>query len=151
MPDSSITSSIFEHEALCNHCGKCCYQKLIIGRTVYATPFPCKYLDVHTNQCTIYERRHEIYPDCLSMESGFKHSAFPADCTYIPTMAPKNYKPPREDRDWSGEWLDFDSFADDLDAPVDLRELIRARGPQAAPLHVDAFQKIQAAKLQSPL
>ena len=63
-------------------------------------------------------------------------------------MAPPNYKPPREHRDWSAEWDDFDNFADDLDAPPDLRELIRARGPNAAPLHVEAFARIQAQAAQ---
>lgn len=117
---------------------------MIIGRTTYITPFPCKYLNTHTNMCTIYDQRHEIYPECLSMEAGFKHKAFPADCTYIPTMAPKDYKPAREDRDWSREWQEFESFADDLDAPHDIRDLIRERGPHATPLHVEAFARIQA-------
>lgn len=133
-----------DHEALCSRCGKCCYQKLIIGRNVYITPFPCKYLDVEKNACTIYENRHEIYPDCLTMEAGFKHAAFPADCTYIPTMAPKNYKPALDGRDWSEEWENFDTFADDLDAPHDLRDMIRARGPNAPPLYIEAFAKITA-------
>jgi len=131
-----------EHESICNHCGKCCYQKLIIGRNVYITPFPCKWLNVENNQCTIYDRRHELNPECLSMEDGFKHSAFPADCTYLPKMAPLNYKPAREDRDWSREWQDFESFADDLEVPYDIRDLIRARGPDAPPLHVEAFERI---------
>ena len=84
-----------EHEDLCNHCGKCCYKKLIIGRRTYITPFPCDYLDTATNLCTIYETRREVYPECLSIEVGLTQSAFPEDCPYVPVLAPPNYKPAR--------------------------------------------------------
>ena len=81
------------HEALCRHCGKCCYKKIFIGRTVCITLFPCKYLDVRTNLCTIYERRHEVNPFCLSVPEGLRVSAFPADCPYVAALAPPGYVP----------------------------------------------------------
>ena len=130
-------------DSLCNHCGKCCYKKIIVGRTVYITPFPCEFLDTHTNMCTVYERRHEMNPDCLSMETGFKHSAFPSDCPYVPEMAPPKYKPAREDYDWADEWDDFDNLADDLDVSAQVRGTVRARGPNARPMHVEAFERLQ--------
>src|SRR5207249_782624 len=100
-PPAPIDAEKSAHlESLCSHCGKCCYKKIIVGRTVYISPFPCEFLDTQTNMCTVYDRRHEMNPDCLSMETGFKHSAFPTDCTYVPEMAPKNYKPAREDYNW---------------------------------------------------
>lgn len=131
-------------ESLCNGCAKCCYKKIIVGRTVYITPFPCEYLDTHSNLCTIYDRRHELNPECLSLEVGMKHSAFPADCPYVPEMAPKNYKPAREDYDWGAEWDDFDALADDLDVSAHTRAIVRQRGPAARPMHAEAFERIQA-------
>ncbi len=133
-----------QHESLCNHCGKCCYQKIIVGRTVYLTPFPCTFLDTHTNMCTVYDRRHELNPDCLSIETGMKHSAFPSDCGYVVEMAPKKYKPARDDFDWEGEWEDIDEIADDLGVSTEIRGLIRTRGPKARPMYDEAFERIQA-------
>jgi Fe-S-cluster containining protein len=131
-------------ESLCNHCGKCCYKKIIVGRTVYITPFPCEYLDTQTNLCTIYERRHELNPECLSIETGMKHNAFPTDCPYVPVAAPKNYKPAREDYDWAAEWDEFDAIADDLDVEPHTRRVVHERGPLARPMHAEAFERIQA-------
>jgi len=126
------------HEALCKRCGKCCYRKIVIDDTVYITPFPCKYLDTRTNLCTIYPRRHQIHRSCLSVPQGLRFSAFPVDCAYVAALAPSEYRPAREDRDWSKEWHNFDALADDLDVPPAIRELIRARGPHAPPLYLEA-------------
>jgi uncharacterized cysteine cluster protein YcgN (CxxCxxCC family) len=86
-------------EALCRRCGKCCYKKIIVGRTVHITPFPCKYLAPHTNLCVIYERRHEVNPFCLSVPEGLRCSAFPADCPYVAALAPPGYRPAQDDWD----------------------------------------------------
>ncbi len=137
-------------DSLCNHCGKCCYKKIIVGRTVYITPFPCEFLDTQTNMCTVYERRHELNPECLSMETGFKHSAFPSDCPYVPEMAPPNYKPAREDYNWAAEWEDFDNLADDLDVSAPVRGTVRARGPNARPMHAEVFDRIQESEVRAP-
>jgi hypothetical protein len=126
------------HELLCRHCGKCCYKKIFIGRTVCITLFPCKYLDVHTNLCTIYERRHEVNPFCLSVPEGLRVSAFPADCPYVAALAPQSYVAARDDWDWKSEWHDFDELADDLGVTPDIREMVRARGPEAPPLYLEA-------------
>ena len=68
---------------LCERCGRCCYAKLVInGRVVY-TPYPCPYLDEDTRLCTIYGRRHEHNPHCLTVEMGTRLGAFPADCPYV--------------------------------------------------------------------
>lgn len=125
-------------ESLCTNCGKCCYKKLIIGRNVYITPFPCEFLDTETNLCTIYEKRHELNPLCLTMEQGMKVSAFPADCGYVPTMAPEGYNPAREDYNWKKEWRGFDIIAEDLDVSDHTYDRVIARGPDAPPMYVEA-------------
>jgi uncharacterized protein len=130
-------------EKLCTNCGKCCYMKVIIGRTVFITPFPCEFLDTNTNLCTIYDRRHELNPLCLSVKEGMKVSAFPEDCPYVPEHAPKNYKPARDGWQWKDEWHDFDSLADDLDVSMETRERVRVRGSEAEPMYVETFARIQ--------
>jgi uncharacterized protein len=133
------------HEALCTRCGKCCYQKIIIGRTVFITPFPCEYLDTDTNQCTIYEHRHELNPHCLSVEAGLEQNAFPIECPYVEAQAPRHFRAAREDHDWSADWRHFDEWADEMEVPGEVREKVRARGPGKPPMYVEAFAKIQAA------
>lgn len=132
------------HEALCTNCGKCCYKKIIIGRTVYITPFPCEYLNTDTNMCTIYDRRHELNPYCLNVEDAIKHNSFPADCPYVEEQAPPRYRAAREDLDWPREFEDFDSLADDLDVSPEVREKVRLRGPAMPPMYVEAYEKILA-------
>jgi len=82
-------------EEKCLRCGRCCYRKLWIGDTIYYTPFPCEYLDTETKLCTIYEKRHEINPECLSVEEGIRLGIFPADCPYVRDIP--DYKPPVTD------------------------------------------------------
>jgi uncharacterized protein len=141
--DTSGNKEPAAHENLCNNCGKCCYKKIIVGRTVFITPFPCEFLNTDTNLCTIYDKRHELNPLCLSVEEGMKVSAFPEDCPYVPELAPKNYKAARDGWDWSQEWDGFDELADDLDVPAETREKVRARGPYAEPMYVAAYARIQ--------
>ena len=131
-----------QHEARCNNCGKCCYQKVIIGRYVYITPFPCEYLDTNTNLCTVYDRRHELNPKCLSVKAGLKVNAFPVDCPYVAEMAPRHYRPAREDYDWSEDWRHFDKWADEMEVPGEVRERVRQRGPGKPPMYVDAQVRI---------
>ena len=135
---SDVEVSHEEFERLCTNCGKCCYKKIIIGSAVFITPFPCEHLDTETNLCTVYERRHEVNPECLTMAEGMVHSAFPADCGYVPVMAPPNYRPALDGWRWDGEWSDFDDLANQLDVSDETREKVRARGPWAPPMWVEA-------------
>lgn len=80
-------------ESVCRKCGRCCYAKLIVDGEVVYTPFPCKYLDLETNLCKVYERRHEVNPECLTVEQGIEMGIFPADCPYVKDIP--GYKPPR--------------------------------------------------------
>ncbi len=55
-------------ERLCKRCGLCCFEKFEEGDgTVYFTRTPCRYLDVVTRECRIYERRFAINPDCIKL------------------------------------------------------------------------------------
>jgi len=82
-------------ENVCRRCGRCCRAKVIIGDEVHYTPFFCRYLDVKTRLCTIYDRRHEINADCLSLEEGILLGVFPRDCPYVRGLP--RYQPPHEE------------------------------------------------------
>ena len=109
------------HEAKCRRCGRCCYKKIIVLDTVFYTPFPCRFLDIETRLCTVYERRHEANPGCLSVEAGIERGVFPADCPYVEGIA--GYVPPVE------EWNPgiFADALDELVVALDLGEEERAK------------------------
>ncbi|MCX7805874.1 MAG: hypothetical protein N3A38_11885 [Planctomycetota bacterium] len=112
-------------ESLCRRCGRCCHKKLDIGGVVYMTPFPCRYLDEETNLCKVYDRRHEVNPDCLGVEEGIKRHAFPADCPYVRGL--KGYVPPIEEPPAKGAERFFDLLADELGVGPEERERYKAR------------------------
>ncbi len=85
-----------EHpEDLCRKCGLCCHAKVVVGDEVFLMDDHCPYLDPATNLCTIYERRHKLNPQCLTIDQGIKLRAFPAGCPYVAGLS--GYKPPRTD------------------------------------------------------
>ena len=141
------------HEDLCTRCGKCCYKKIIVGRTVFITPFPCEFLDTATNTCTVYADRYAKNPYCLSVQEGFKYSAFPTDCGYVEKQAPPGYRPALDKWSWQGKWHEFDEWADDMQVSPETREKVRARGPHAPPMWFEVNERIRleqaAAKLSS--
>jgi uncharacterized cysteine cluster protein YcgN (CxxCxxCC family) len=55
-------------EELCERCGTCCFEKIEDehGR-IFFTLTPCRYLDVVTRQCKVYERRFKINPECIKL------------------------------------------------------------------------------------
>lgn len=60
-----------EWEQLCDGCGKCCYNKYIIGRgkkaKLYYTRISCDLLDTKTGLCKDYKNRFKKNKDCLQL------------------------------------------------------------------------------------
>ena len=55
-------------ESMCRRCGLCCFEKLEDENgTVFFTSTPCRYLDVVSRECRIYERRFAINPKCIKL------------------------------------------------------------------------------------
>jgi uncharacterized cysteine cluster protein YcgN (CxxCxxCC family) len=55
-------------EALCKQCGICCFEKIIDeSGTIFFTATPCRYLDVVTRHCKVYDRRFKINPECIQL------------------------------------------------------------------------------------
>ena len=61
-----------EWESLCDGCAKCCLHKLEDDETglIHYTSVVCQYLDQKKCQCTVYEERRKLVPDCLKLHPG---------------------------------------------------------------------------------
>ena len=73
-------------ESLCNRCGRCCYEKRVVGsRVITDWHRPCPHLEVKTGLCRVYDRRFELCGSCRRMTLA--HALFtrwlPADCGYV--------------------------------------------------------------------
>ena len=72
-------------ESKCRQCGFCCFEKYENDNgTIFYSQTPCRYLDVVTRQCKVYERRFEINPDCIKLtpELVSKLKWLHPDCGY---------------------------------------------------------------------
>lgn len=57
-----------EWEQLCKRCGLCCFEKFEDeSGAIFFTATPCRYLDVVTRECRIYNRRFEIHRKCIKL------------------------------------------------------------------------------------
>lgn len=76
-----------EWDSRCKRCGQCCFEKLedARGKIIYLQS-ACRYLDVVTRCCRIFEKRFEINPHCVQLtEELVPHLHWlPADCGYRP-------------------------------------------------------------------
>jgi len=81
--------------SLCRRCGKCCCRKMLVGDEVVYLPLHCEHYAPGARLCTIYDRRHELNPRCLTVEEGVRVGVFPVDCPYVSGVA--DYRPPREE------------------------------------------------------
>jgi uncharacterized protein len=75
-----------EWEAICNRCGKCCYEKVDLGGGIIRyLDEPCKHLDTATNLCKVYRNRHVAEPDCISLTEDLVRSLgwLPEECAYL--------------------------------------------------------------------
>jgi len=85
--NKNTKSSLDIWESICARCGRCCYEKYEYGGKIYYTDTPCRYLDVTTKQCRIYEWRSSIYPECAQLTPELVRSGIlPEDCPYVKNM-----------------------------------------------------------------
>ncbi len=75
-----------EWEAVCNRCGKCCLIKIQDEDTgeIYYTDVVCKYFNFETCECTEYQNRCTLVPECLKLtkDNVGKISWMPKSCAY---------------------------------------------------------------------
>ena len=90
-----------EWEALCKGCGECCLEKIEDQRgTIFYTMKPCRYLDVETRQCKIYDNRFAINPECVKLTAELVPTLrwLPRDCGYVAVPPPVIPPPDRRGR-----------------------------------------------------
>lgn len=73
-------------EALCDGCGRCCLHKLldVDSGELYFTRVHCRYLNVTSRRCTVYDTRQAWVADCVVLERGGSQDFdnLPATCAY---------------------------------------------------------------------
>lgn len=72
-------------DSICKRCGRCCFEKLEDERgNILYTQTACRYLDVNSRACKIFERRFQINPDCVKLTPELVQSLrwLPRDCAY---------------------------------------------------------------------
>ena len=72
-------------ESRCRQCGFCCLEKFETDDgSIYYTQGRCEFLDPVTRQCTVYDRRFSVNPDCVQLtpELAERLTWLPPDCGY---------------------------------------------------------------------
>jgi hypothetical protein len=70
-------------EGLCQHCARCCYEKIDFNGRIFYTRVPCDQLNLVTHRCRIYEERDKVRPDCQRLTPEVVAAGIlPADCPY---------------------------------------------------------------------
>ena len=72
-------------DSRCRQCGRCCFEKIEDERgNIFYTRTACRFLDVVSRECKIYERRFEINPGCVKLTPELVPTLrwLPRDCGY---------------------------------------------------------------------
>lgn len=81
--EQSITDVSWER--ICRRCGECCFEKKLDTRgAVRTTKTPCRFLDIHTRLCRVYQHRQQAEEDCikLTVENLAELEWMPEGCAY---------------------------------------------------------------------
>lgn len=90
---------IEDWESLCEQCGLCCFEKIEDeDGTIFFTSTPCRYLDVVSRECKIYERRFEICPECVKLTEEIVRGVrwLHDDCGYMTALGLKRQRGKRK-------------------------------------------------------
>lgn len=85
-------------ESLCNQCGVCCYEKIVIrGRIHINLDSSCRFLDPYTKTCHVYSQRFTRCRDCarLTLRHALFASYLPETCGYVQKYRRRNFFKPR--------------------------------------------------------
>lgn len=79
-------------DSRCKQCGSCCFEKIEDERgNIFYMQSACRFLDIVTRRCKIFERRFEINPSCVQLTPELVPTLrwLPRDCGYHrPTNEP---------------------------------------------------------------
>ena len=86
-------------DSRCRQCGRCCFEKFENERgAIFYTQTACRFLDVVTRRCKIYNRRFEINPSCVKLTPELVQTLrwLPGDCGYRRTSREPATVPPKK-------------------------------------------------------
>ncbi|MDD2900273.1 MAG: hypothetical protein PHI31_16380 [Desulfuromonadaceae bacterium] len=72
-------------DSRCKQCGRCCFEKIEDERgNIFYTQTACRFLDVVSRECKIFDRRFEINPSCVKLTPELVRTLrwLPRDCGY---------------------------------------------------------------------
>ena len=72
-------------DSRCRQCGRCCFEKIEDDRgNIFYTQTACRFRDVVSRECKIFERRFEINPGCIKLTPELVQTLrwLPRDCGY---------------------------------------------------------------------
>ncbi len=87
-------------DSRCLQCGLCCFEKIEDDRgNILYTQTACRFLDVISRECKIFDRRFEINPSCVKLTPELVQTLrwLPRDCGYH-RKAVESVKTPRKGR-----------------------------------------------------
>lgn len=96
--DASTLRQIFDEyrkwrknwDALCSHCGQCCYTRSASksGEVVIHFSDPCEFLDEKTHLCRVFESRFRKCDHCgkVNLFQALFNPSMPPDCAYVKTF-----------------------------------------------------------------
>ncbi|MEE2828248.1 MAG: hypothetical protein VX498_03590 [Myxococcota bacterium] len=76
-----------EWEALCDRCGNCCFDEIMVDGKRGRSAIPCRFLDPVDNNCRVYGDRFAAEADCTRVTpSVVLQGRLPPDCNYVAEM-----------------------------------------------------------------
>lgn len=78
-------SDTAEWDRLCKQCGSCCFEKIEDQRgNIFYMQSACRFLDIDSRRCKIYERRFDINPSCVKLTPELVQNLrwLPRNCGY---------------------------------------------------------------------
>ena len=92
----NLSPGTTEWEAVCQRCGRCCYEKIDYRDRIYYTKQPCQHLDPATKLCRVYKQWNKCQTDCSRLTPELVAAGIlPKDCPYVVGL--DNYRAPEMD------------------------------------------------------
>jgi hypothetical protein len=82
---TDVSGDNSDWDSRCKQCGSCCFEKIEDERgNIFYMQSACRFLDVVTRRCKIFERRFEINPSCIQLTPELVPTLrwLPRDCGY---------------------------------------------------------------------
>ncbi|MDD2734165.1 MAG: hypothetical protein PHF56_09505 [Desulfuromonadaceae bacterium] len=82
---AECTPEATDWDSYCKQCGSCCFEKIEDERgNIFYMQSACRFLDVDSRRCKIFERRFEINPSCIKLTPELVPTLhwLPRDCGY---------------------------------------------------------------------